>query len=373
MPDNSGPTSGRHTTGHPSELYRSIHVQPTVIRNVLGACREGAREAAGMVRSARRTFVLGTGSSYHAAWVGEYLLRAAGAEAYAMTHFDLVNYPRVTHDGDLVISISHRGNKRYGVAAIERARAQGLPLIGISGQGSPMQGPRPVLYTSPQEKSSTHTMSYTGDIVALAMIAVGAMDPKGELTDGALQHGLAAVPEQIEEILRQEDSILPAAKHLAQHGRLFLAGAGMNAATAKEGALKVKESSYLVAEGFELETMLHGGLQALHPGDLTVPLVVSGPSLDRMGDLLRALSIIGTKPWPVGDHSMDAILTDGAGPQGALSPLHIPTAPEVLTPLLTVIPLQLLACFTSEMRGTNPDSFREDDPVFAKVSASYRL
>ena len=118
--------------------------------------------------------------------------------------------------------------------------------------------------------------------------------------DGALQQALGAVPTQIEEILRQEDSVLPAARHLSQRGRLFLAGAGMNAATAKEGALKVKESSYLVAEGFELETMLHGGLQALHPGDLTVPLVVSGPSLDRMGDLMRALSIIGTTRWSWG-------------------------------------------------------------------------
>ena len=373
MSDNSGATIGTHTSVHPSELYRSIHAQPAVIRNILGACREGAREAADMVRSARRTFVLGTGSSYHAAWAGEYLLRAAGAEAYAMTHFDFVNYPRVTHDGDLVISISHRGNKRYGVAAIERVLAQGLPLIGISGQGSPMQGPRPVLYTSPQEKSSTHTMSYTGDIVTLAMIAVGAMGPKGDPMDGALQQALGAVPTQIEEILRQEDSVLPAARHLSQRGRLFLAGAGMNAATAKEGALKVKESSYLVAEGFELETMLHGGLQALHPGDLTVPLVVSGPSLDRMGDLMRALSIIGTKPWPVGDHPMDDIEAEGSGRRDALPPFRTPSAPEVLSPLLTVIPLQLLACFTAELRGTNPDSFREDDPIFAKVSASYRL
>jgi glucosamine--fructose-6-phosphate aminotransferase (isomerizing) len=135
----------------------------------------------------------------------------------------------------------------------------------------------------------------------------------------------------------------------------------------------VKESSYLVSEGFELETLLHGGLQALQPGDLAVLIAPRGPALDRLGDALRALTLLRATPWLVGDREALDTVEDRAGrPEGTFR-FELPPVPEALSPLLAVLPLQLLACFTAERRGTNPDSFREDDPVFARISASYHL
>ena len=366
------PGSSMEPDRHPSDLYRTIHAQPAVLRDVLGRCAPLAERAAGVLTGRRRVFVTGTGTSHHAALVGQYLLRGAGANAWALTHQDFALYPPPLATEDALITISHRGSKRYGMASLQRAQQAGMPVVGLTGVDSPMTGPVVVLPTAPQERSSTHTASYTGNLAALALIATR-MDPQGPTGPGSVAGALPTFPGLVETLLAREAEILPVAERLASRGRVVFAGAGPNFPTAREGALKVKESSYLVSEGFELETLLHGGLQALQAGDLAVLVAPQGPALDRWGDALRALALLRATPWLVGDRAaLDAVEEFAGHPEGTLR-FELPPVPEVLSPLLAAVPLQLLACFTAERRGTNPDSFREDDPVFARISSSYRL
>jgi glucosamine--fructose-6-phosphate aminotransferase (isomerizing) len=360
---------------HPSVLYRSIHDQPRLWRGVLSDLKGLAQEAGEALRSRSRIFLVGTGTSYHAAMIGEHLFRAAGGEAWACRASDFVLYPRPLRPSDAVIVISHRGNKRFGEASIDRGLRAGCLVLGITGRDSPMKGPRFLFPTSPQETSSTHTMSYTSNLVALALVgrAYGVDQTEGPSSEDPPWTPLETLPDVAAALLTREPEVTPVADALAQRGRIAYVGAGPHAATAAEGALKVKESSYLVSEGFELETFLHGGMQALHPGDVVVLIAPSGPALARAAEARRALGYIGVRIWaltdPAGARELSVV---GQGAPGEWV-FEVPRLPEVLGPLVHVIPLQLLACFTAERRGTNPDSFREDQPDFARAVASYHL
>lgn len=355
-----------------SALYRTIHRQPAIVADVLQRCAEQADQAAVLLRGAVRVFLAGTGTSSHAAVVGEHLLRSVGLEAYATTNFDFATYPRTLEPTDALIAISHRGSKRYGKAAIDLAHAAGLPVIGLTGIGSAMEGPSVVFQTAPSEESSTHTASYTANLAALALIARAVGTP-GSAGRTVLDDGLARLPAVLTHLLDDQDAVRPTAAALAARGRLVLAGAGPNAVTAREGALKVKESSFLVAEGFELETILHGGLQPIEAGDVAVVILANGPAVERSLSVIRALDLIGARVLVVADAAVADQIPASDGPAYEGRVVIFDSLPEVLSPIAAAVPLQLLAAFAADLRGTNADAFRADDPIYKAANASYAL
>ena len=344
-----------------SALYRTIHAQPTLLADLLDTSESWSAAAAALLLDARRVYISGTGSSSHAAVVGEHLLRLAGLDAYATTHFDFVAYPRPLHSGDVLIAISHTGRTRYGQQAIARAAATGAPIIGITGAGSEMRGTTLAIATAPREQSDTYTASYTTSLLALGLLASAAGAQAGRDVM-ALRMALSDLPTALHELLAVEAAIVPVAEGLAARGRLTLVGAGPNAATAREGALKVKESSYLVAEGGELETTLHGVLQAVERGDMVAAIAADGPAVPRTGDLLRALETIGAEVLVIADTRIADRL-----PCASATLVTYPSVPEALSPLLAVIPLQLLAAWTAHFRGTNPDNFRFSEAAYKQA------
>jgi glucosamine--fructose-6-phosphate aminotransferase (isomerizing) len=359
-------------TPHSSALYQSIHRQPDVLRDILRREAETARQAADILAGARRVYLAGTGTSSHAAFVTEYLYRSMGLDAEARTLFDLANYgPRVGRD-DVVVVISHRGGKTYGNRVLELARAAGAKSIGVTGLDSPMSIPELIFHTAPQETSSTHTMSYTGNLMALAMAGVSYAERNGP-SPHPFRSVLEAMPHAFEGILRREHVLQPVAQSLAKSRRLVLAGAGPNVQTAREGALKVKESSYLVAEGFEFETLLHGGMQPLAAGDTAVVLIPPSPAAERATDVVRALELLGASILLLRDESTPFTVPSTEPPSPTVSTFLVPPIPEFLSPMVTVLPVQILACTTAEIVGTNPDSFRGDDPTYHRINDSYKL
>ena len=359
-------------SSHSSALYQSIHRQPEVLRDVLRREAETARRAAEILAGARRVYLAGTGTSGHAAAVTEYLYRSLGLDAEARTAFDLANYgPRIRPE-DVVVLISHRGAKTYGNRVLDLARSAGAKSIGVTGLDSPMSVPEVIFHTSPQEKSSTHTMSYTGNLMALAMAGVAYAERAGPRPH-PLRPVLDQMPAMFEGILRREHVLQPVAQSLAQSGRIVLAGAGPNVQTAREGALKVKESSYLVAEGFEYENLLHGGIQPLKAGDTAVVLVPPSSAAERAIDLVRALELLGASILVIHDESRPFSVPAVDPSPPPVSTFLLPSVPELLSPMVAVLPVQILACTTAEIRGTNPDSFRADDPAYKRINDSYQL
>src|SRR6266581_4114120 len=183
------------TAESPTGLYRSIHAQPQVVRELL-ADWDGPERAAEKLSHVDRIFVSGIGTSFHAATVGEYLLRFVGTDAWAVRSFEFVHYPRPLRSDDGVIVVSHRGSKLHGIGALQRAVESGVVTVGITGKNSKMQGADVLIETVEQDPSSTHSISYIGALVRLSQVAARL----GELTGNEkqaepLEKGLIQLPE----------------------------------------------------------------------------------------------------------------------------------------------------------------------------------
>lgn len=235
---------------------------------------------AGAARLAgRRVFVVGTGTSWHAANQGAYFLRLAGAETAAVSAADCALWgPRPTSD-DALLLLSHRGTKRYTNQVLERACAEGIPAVVIGGEGAPAVD----IETVPQETSGTFTASHLGALARLAQLAVSLGAELGELD---------MVPTAVAAAL---DAPGPAVE-LPQRGLEFV-GAGPNQWTAAEGALKVREAAHLFTAGLAVEQLLHGPAFALGPRDALVCLDGGGPGAPRLAELANAIEARGARVY----------------------------------------------------------------------------
>ena len=283
-------------TAKTSALYHSIHTQPQAIRELL-VDWDGPAEAAHKLSTRERILLAGIGTSYHAALIGEYLFRLAGADAWAVHSYDFVTYPRPLRSDDGVVVISHRGSKVHGIGAVQRARQVGVLTVGITGKGSPMHDVDIVLETVDQEVSAAHSISFTGTLTRLAQIAarLAALRGNAEVAQ-QIEQGLGLIPSFIEQVFLHENTLRQVAQDVvAQQRRVFIVGAGPNAAIAPEGALKEKEAAYVTAEGLELEQAIHGPFVGFEANDLVVIVSVKGPSQPRISDFLHALHEIDTR------------------------------------------------------------------------------
>lgn len=358
-----------------TELSRSIHAQAEAIRALLTDW-DGPAQAAEHLAKTNRILLAGIGTSFHAATVGEYLLRMAGTDAWAVRSFEFVHYPRPLRADDGVIIISHRGSKLHGNQAVQRAVEIGVTTVGITGKQSKMQGPGTIIETVAQETSSAHSISYTGTLTRLGQIAARLARIQG-LTDRAqhIEEGLARVPDLIEDMLAREEAVQQIAQEAAaQQRRLYYVGAGPNAYTGPEGALKAKEAAYVTAEGFELEQAIHGPQVAFEQDDVLIPISVRGGAQARMADFLLASSEIGSRVWLVGEapDEATAALFEREG-WSHFSIGDYGNMPEELTPMLTVVPLQLLANYLAAARGVNADKFRADVPAYKRAGERFQL
>jgi glutamine---fructose-6-phosphate transaminase (isomerizing) len=327
-------------------LYRSIHAQPDAMRRLL-ADWDGPTQAAEKLSRAGRVLLSGIGTSYHAAIVG-----------------------------DGVIIVSHRGSKLHGNLAAQRAVEAKVLTIGITGMNSKMQGPEIVLETVEQDPSATHSISYTGALMRLGQIASRLAAQLGNAEQARrLEQGLQQIPSLMEDILARENEVRNIAREAAANQRrLYYVGAGPNAPTATEGALKAKEASYVTAEGFELEQAIHGPQVAFEKEDLLIPIVVKGAALSRMTDFLLASNEISSRVWLIGEapNAGAAALfnRDGWSRFAICDGVDLP---EELTPLLAALPVQLLSEFLAAARGTNADSFRADQEAYKKMGTRFSM
>lgn len=361
---------GRERHEHPFLMYDSILVQPEAFSEVIGRNEAAVEHFAEELASGDRLFLIGIGTSYHAALVGEALFRnyGGGISGQALHSFDFTLYgPRLTSK-DRVICISHRGNKRYTVAALARAREAGCHTALITGEGgAPDASADLVFRTVGQEKSPAHTVSYTSTIALLALLSerVG----RQRTGSGSFSNNFLAeeVPAALRAALETEAEVAALARENHGRRRIWLVGGGPNAITASEMSLKIKETSYLQAEGMSTEAMLHGPFQCVEAEDLFVLLAPEGAARERTVELAEAASKVGAPYLVVSDGTPES-LRGGAGGW-----VLVPPVPEPFTALTCLVPLQLFAYHLALARGTNPDSFRTDDPRFASVRRSVQL
>jgi glutamine---fructose-6-phosphate transaminase (isomerizing) len=176
----------------------------------------------------------------------------------------------------------------------------------------------------------------------------------------------AEIPGSLQAALETEEQVEALAREHVGRRRIWLLGGGPSGVTAVETALKIKETSYLQAEGMPTETMLHGPFQCVEADDLFVLIAPAGAARERTLEVAELVEEVGAPYVIVGDE------TTGDRPKAA-GMVRVPEVPEPFSALSCLVPLQLFSYHLALARGTNPDGFRVDDPRFAKADVSGRL
>ena len=333
-----------------SAMYQTMRRQPEDVRRLLETGWPAAQEAAERLAAARRVFTVGIGTSYHAALVGAWLLRAAGSDARAISSFDFACYPESVElaADDAVIVMAHSGTKRFSADSLARAEHAGSQQI---------------LRTVERERSAAFTASHVAAMTVLAQIATVLGDSRQAAATTAFRAALHALPDQIADVLARADDVLPIAREGISR-RIYAAGAGPNEATALEAVIKVREAAQGWIDGLALEQFLHGPLIAVNADDLVVLVNVPGRASERTEQVARVLEGFGARLWLIGAGISDL-------PSARVFPL--PAVTELISPLLAVVPVQLLAYHMAALKGIHPDLFRRDEERYAAALGRIKL
>jgi glucosamine--fructose-6-phosphate aminotransferase (isomerizing) len=337
-------------------MRAAIGAQAAAFASVFDKNETTGAELAHRIARARRVRLVGIGTSYAAASLGASILLAVrpDLDVRAEHAFDFVEFGPAVRAEDLIIVFSHRGTKRYALAALARAKASGCPSALVRGvlQVRRSEEPDCVLETTDQDPSSAHTVSLVGALAAIARVAAALAPKAGGYAPAELAKLFAVVPEV-------ETSLAAEAQRFARSRMIWFTGAGPGALLAAEAALKVQETSYKIAAGLSIEALLHGPFQGADPNDLFVAIANEGPAIERVLELIEPVIAIGGRALVLGSRnipSRDGIthfpLARAEGPWAALAALPA---------------LQLFAYHLALACGTNADSFRLDDPRFARA------
>ncbi len=325
-------------------LKATLQSQPAELARLLAD--DSAERAASRLRGCSRIFLAGTGTSFHGALAGQYILRSAGLDAWAVRAFEFANYPPAFRDTDGLILLSHRGSKRFSRDSLDRfAQGSGRWVV-VTGEGSAIEGDG-VVRTVKQEKSPVHTASHTGAMARVAQLAAALGRP-------AWQGQLAELPRLVQAAVDSGDAVAASLRNVELTPVTHFVGGGPARATAYEGALKLREAAQLVsAEGHDVEGILHGPLVSIQRGQTVVLVTQPGPSLERVMEVAAALGEIGAQVMSF---------------RAASDELD-----EVLAPIVNVVPLQWLAYHASRKLAVDADSFRRDEPAYAAAQTRFVL
>ena len=360
-------------TGHPYYMYEAVHQQPEAVAAMLERHAAQAGEVARHLAGKRRLFLVGIGTSWHAALTGEHWFRQLAGiqpEAQAWHSFEFVAYPPpALGPDDAVIIISHRGTKTYSFEALDVAKERGALTIAISSTDpGPRLGPADIKFqTVAQEKSAAFTVSYTAALAVMAQIAIE-LGLLGGLNAAKGARGeLERVPSLMQGVLDRQQEVAVLAERHQDRDRYLFTGWGPNAAQALEVSLKIKETSFSSTEGFQVEQLLHGPFIATPSNSLLTLIAPPGPGYRRSVEIARAASEIGAPVWALvqeGDEELASLVNEVTA---------LPAVDEIWSPFLYVLPLQLLTYYLALAKGCQPDRFRRDDPAFAAAHSHYVL
>ena len=351
-------------TAHPYYMHDAIYAQPGALRLVARGQGDAIEAAALRLRGLEHVLLTGVGTSWHAALVGELLLARLGGlglKARAFHAFELASYWPDLGGRVGAVLLSHGGTRRYSLEALGRVKAAGGTGVVITGKGPEALADADwTLRTVDQEASGAHTVSYTAALTILAKLACTA-GGKAEVA-----RSIDGIPDLLAFLLGQESWEELAARY-GDRRRYWFVGGGPNTATAWEAALKMSEASHAPAVGFNCEQFLHGAWAALERDDVVFLVAPPGPSHERCLAAARVAKEIGAPVVALAredDREIAAL---------AAEIIALPEIDELLSPILTIVPLQLFIYHSAVRRGVNPDLTRADQPEYGRARAAISL
>lgn len=309
--------------------------------------------------NARRFIMVACGTSWHAATVAEYLFESLVRVPVEVEYASEFRYRNpIIYEDDVVIAISQSGETADTIAAVELAKSRGATVIGICNVvGSTLaRATHAGSYThAGPEIGVASTKAFTAQVTVLTLMALCLARKKGTLALSEyhdIVNNLEEIPAKVEETLKLNDSIREIAKTFVDKRNAIYLGRGINFPVALEGALKLKEISYIHAEGYPSAEMKHGPIALI---DEEMPVVVLATEQETYEKTVSNIQEVKARKGKI-----ISVVTRGDELVKQMSDycVEIPQTQELLTPLISCVPLQLLAYHVAVLRGCNVDKPR---------------
>lgn len=344
-------------------MHKEIYEQPAILARLFGGglkivnLNGEESDTDKLLKRAKRLTILGCGTSWHAGLVGKYLLerfaRIPVNTEYASEY--RYRYPVISED-DLVISISQSGETADTLAANKLARQSGamtMGIINVAGSTLERETDLQIYLNAGPEVGVASTKAYTSQLAILTMLTEKFCELH-ELEDNAvlLENTFKVLPDYMDRILSNSGEIERIANKYASSNNFLFLGRGLNFPSALEGALKLKEISYIHAEGYPGAEMKHGPIALIDYHFPTLAIVTDRENRAKMISNIREIKARSGKIIAIcaADDELTPTMVDDV--------IVLPEVKDELTPVLTAIPLQLFAYYISLNRGCNVDQPR---------------
>ena len=355
-------------SGYEHFMLKEIYEQP---RSVHDSMRGRLNVAKGLVHlggiadyeqkmiNAKRIIIVACGTSWHAGLVGEYLIEDLARIPVEVEYASEFRYrnPIIT-ENDVVIAISQSGETADTLAALELAKSKGATILGVCNVvgSSIARTTHGGSYThAGPEIGVASTKAFTSQVTVLTLMALMLGSKKGTIERSRYQrllYGLEAIPEKIERALKTDKLVEEISTKFKDSGNFLYLGRGYCFPVALEGALKLKEISYIHAEGYPAAEMKHGPIALIDADMPVVVIATKGPSYEKVVSNIQEVK--------ARKGVIIAIVTEGDTQVTEMADysIEIPETEEIFSPLVASIPLQLLSYHIAVMRGCNVDQPR---------------
>ncbi len=349
-------------------MLKEIYEQPRSIRDTLRGrmlvdqgiiSMAGLNEYESKFMNARRIIIIGCGTSWHAGLVAEYLFEEFSRIPVEVEYASEFRYRNpIIGEDDVVIAISQSGETADTLAAIELAKSKGATIFGICNVvGSTIaRASHAGAYThAGPEIGVASTKAFTAQVTVLTLMALYLGHKKGKISESEFHRlliELDSIPSKIEKMLESDKNVLEITEKFSSMSNALYLGRGYNFPVALEGALKLKEISYIHAEGYPAAEMKHGPIALI---DENMPVVVIANKGSQYEKIVSNVQEIKAR-----NGSIIAIVNEGDVDLKELADyvIEIPETEEAFTPLITTIPLQLLSYHIAVKRNCNVDQPR---------------
>ncbi|MBM4151001.1 MAG: glutamine--fructose-6-phosphate transaminase (isomerizing) [Ignavibacteria bacterium] len=353
--------------GYNHFMLKEIYEQPSTFRDALRGrllTEEGNVKLGGLnpvskeLRNARRIIILACGTSWHAGLVGEYMIERLAQIPVEVEYASEFRYRTpIIYPDDVIIAVSQSGETADTLAALKEAHLKGATVLGIVnvvGSSIARETHAGVYSHAGPEIGVASTKAFTSQLAVLSLLALhlGRMNKVSSIEGKRIAEALDSIPSKIEEILKQENTIREIAEEYQDARNFLYLGRGYNFPVALEGALKLKEISYIHAEGYPAAEMKHGPIALM---DENMPVVFIATKDDIYDKVISNIQEVRARKGKV-----IAIATEGDTHIESVANhvIYIPDTLPMLTPALAVIPLQLLAYHIAVLRGCDVDKPR---------------
>jgi glutamine---fructose-6-phosphate transaminase (isomerizing) len=354
--------------GYEHFMLKEIFEQPNVVHDCFRGRMNaekgwiklgGINEFAARINNAKRFIITACGTSWHAALIGEYLIEDLARISVEVEYASELRYRNpIINESDVLIAVSQSGETADTLAAIDLAKERQALIFGICNVigSSIARASHAGAYThAGPEIGVASTKAFTAQVSLLTLIAVQLAQSKGTISQSRARqilYELENIPNKIREAFKSEPEIKRIAEVFKDANNFLYLGRGVNFPLALEGALKLKEISYIHAEGYPAAEMKHGPIALI---DESMPVVFLCTNKSAYEKIISNIQEVKARKGKV-----IAIVNSGDKEASALADyvIEVPETEEVLSPLVTVVPLQLLAYHIALLRGCNVDQPR---------------